>query len=184
MIRLFDIILSLVGLVICSPFIILIAFLCFFETRKPIFRQVRIGKNEVPFTIFKFRTMRENTISAPTHLVNEQSITGFGQFLRKYKLDEVPQLWNVLLGDMSLVGARPCLATQDELIKQRKIRGVYSEKPGITGLAQLNGIDMRDPIRLAVLDQEMLSSLCLSSYLKYIMLTIYRVIIVKPFAGL
>lgn len=184
MIRFLDFILSLVGLVICTPLIIIIALLCFFETREPIFRQVRIGKNGVPFTIFKFRTMRKNTISAPTHLVDVKSITGLGQFLRKHKLDEVPQLWNVLLGDMSLVGARPCLATQGELITQRKIRGVFSEKPGITGLAQLNGVDMRDPIRLAILDQEMLSGLSLGGYLKYIMMTVYRVISIKPLAGL
>ena len=175
MIRFLDIIFSIVGLVICTPFIIIIALLCFFETRKPIFRQVRIGKNEVPFTIFKFRTMKENTTSAPTHLIDAKSVTQLGQFLRKHKLDEIPQLWNVLMGDMSLVGARPCLATQEELITQRKIRGVFSEKPGITGLAQLNGVDMSEPIRLANLDQEMLSGLSLYGYLKYIMMTVFRV---------
>jgi len=184
MIRFLDIILSLVGILIGTPLIIIIVLLCFSETREPIFRQVRIGKNEVPFTIFKFRTMSENTISAPTHLVDVKSITGLGQFLRKHKLDEVPQLWNVLLGDMSLVGARPCLPTQEELITQRKIRGVFFEKPGITGLAQLNGVDMRDPTRLAILDQEMLSGLNLGGYFKYIMMTVYRVMSVKPFTGL
>ena len=160
---------------LCIPLITIVAFLCFFETREPIFRQVRIGKNEVPFTILKFRTMRENTIEAPTHLVDVKSITRLGQFLRKHKLDEVPQLCNVLLGDMSLVGARPCLAAQEELIIQRKIRGVFSERPGITGLAQLNGVDMRDPIRCAILDQEMLNSLSLVAYLKYIVITVGRI---------
>jgi lipopolysaccharide/colanic/teichoic acid biosynthesis glycosyltransferase len=182
MIRFLDLIISLVGLVICIPVITIITLLCFFETRKPIFRQVRIGKNEVPFTILKFRTMRENTIAGPTHLVDVSSITGLGQFLRKHKLDEIPQLWNVLLGDMSLVGARPCLMSQEELITQRKIRSVFCEKPGITGLAQLNGVDMRDPVRLAALDQEMLSGLSIGAYLKYIMMTVFRVISVKPFA--
>jgi len=89
-----------------------------------------------------------------------------------------------LLGNMSLVGARPCLPTQEELITQRKIRGVFSEKPGITGLAQLNGVDMRDPTRLAILDQEMLSGLNLGGYFKYIMMTVYRVMSVKPFTSL
>ena len=183
MIRFLDIIFSVVGLVICTPLTIIIALLCFFETREPIFRQVRIGKNEVPFTIFKFRTMKENTISAPTHLVDAKSVTQLGHFLRKHKLDEIPQLWNVLMGDMSLVGARPCLATQEELITQRKIRGVFSEKPGITGLAQLNGVDMSEPIRLANLDQEMLNGLSLYGYLKYILMTVYRVMSIKPLAG-
>jgi O-antigen biosynthesis protein WbqP len=99
-------------------------------------------------------------------------------------LDKVSQLLNVLLGNMSLVGARACFVTQEELITQREIRGVLSEKPGITGLAQLNGVDIRDPIRLAILDQEMLSGLSLGGYLKYIVMTVNRVISVKPLAGL
>ena len=104
--------------------------------------------------------------------------------MRKHKLDEVSQLLNVLLGDMSLVGARPCFASQEELITQRELRGVVSEKPGITGMAQLNAVDIRDPIRLSILDQEMLSGLSLGGYLKYIVMTVNRVISVKPLAGI
>jgi len=179
-IRGFDFIISLAGLLVCIPFLAALFIACFFDTRAPIFRQSRMGKNEVPFTILKFRTMRQDAICEPTHLVSAKSITRLGKFLRKHKLDELPQLLNVLVGDMSLVGPRPCLITQEELITQRKMRCVFSERPGITGLAQLNGVDMRDPIRLAILDEEMLISLNLGRYLKYIGLTVFRVVRINP----
>lgn len=178
--RIFDFLISLVGLLACIPLFAALAIACFFDTRAPIFRQTRIGKNEVPFTILKFRTMTQGAACMPTHLVNARSITRLGRFLRKHKLDELPQLWNVLMGDMSLVGPRPCLTTQTELITERKIRYVFSVKPGITGLAQLNGVDMRDAIRLAILDEEMLIGLNLGRYLRYIGLTLYRVVCGNP----
>jgi len=180
MIRVFDLIISLVGLLVCIPLLAVLVIACFFDTRTPLFRQSRMGKNEVPFIILKFRTMKQDAICLPTHLVKQESITQFGQFLRKHKLDEVPQLWNVLMGDMSLVGPRPCLVTQEELITQRRMRGVFSEKPGITGLGQLSGVDMRDAIRLSILDEEMLTNLNLARYLKYIGLTIYKVVRINP----
>lgn len=180
-IRAFDFVISLVGLLVCIPLLAVLFIACFFDTRAPIFQQSRMGKNGVPFTILKFRTMRQDTICEPTHLVSAKSITRLGKFLRKYKLDELPQLLNVLMGDMSLVGPRPCLITQKELIAHRKMRCVFSERPGITGLAQLNGVDMRDPVRLAILDEEMLVNLNLGHYLKYIGLTVFKVVRINPF---
>lgn len=180
MIKFFDFLISLFGLLVCIPLFFILAIVCFFDTRDPIFRQTRVGQNEVPFTIFKFRTMRKGTSSMPTHLASKHSITRLGSFLRKYKLDELPQLLNVLLGDMSLVGPRPCLTTQTSLISERNVRCIFSVKPGITGLAQLNGVDMRDAIRLASLDEEMLTSLNFWSYIRYIGLTLKRVIRKNP----
>ena len=95
-----------------------------------------------------------------------------GHFLRKTKLDELPQLWNVLKGEMSLVGPRPGLFNQEELTKERDERGVYSVRPGITGLAQINEIDMSTPKLLAETDRKMIDTLNISSYFKYILLTV------------
>ena len=116
--------------------------LCFLDTRSPIFWQKRLGQDQVPFTLIKFRTMTSDTSSVATHLVNPEKITRLGKFLRKTKLDELPQLWNVLSGKMSLVGPRPGLPSQLELTKERQLRKVFSVRPGITGLSQINEIDM------------------------------------------
>lgn len=101
--------------------------------------------------------MRIATEDLPTHLVSEQALTRVGRILRTTKLDELPQLWNVIVGEMSLVGPRPCLPSQTELIAERQRRGVLAIRPGITGPAQLAGIDMSDPVRLATADAEYLS---------------------------
>jgi len=116
--------------------------------------------------------MDVNTKSVATHLSNQASVTKFGSFLRKSKLDELPQLINVLTGDMSLVGPRPNLFNQTELIAERDKRGVYSVVPGITGLSQINEIDMSTPVELAIKDAEMLESLTVSDYFKYIFATV------------
>jgi lipopolysaccharide/colanic/teichoic acid biosynthesis glycosyltransferase len=108
-----------------------------------------------------------------THLASSSSITPYGRFLRKSKLDELPQLWNVFVGDMSLVGPRPNLFNQEELIMERDFRGVYSVRPGITGLAQINKIDMSTPQLLAETDSKMLKELNLLGYFKYILLTVF-----------
>jgi lipopolysaccharide/colanic/teichoic acid biosynthesis glycosyltransferase len=117
-----------------------------------LFKQERVGKNLKPFTLYKFRSMATGTKTAPTHETSQSSVTRFGQFLRKTKLDELPQAWNLIRNDISLVGPRPCLPIQAELIACRSERNVFAIKPGITGLAQINNIDMSDPERLAEWD--------------------------------
>lgn len=172
MLRIFDLLASLLGLLLLSPLFLLLLFLGYRDTGSPLFFQVRVGKNLEPFTLVKFRTMKTNTESVASHLVAPSAVTTFGQFMRKTKLDELPQLWNVLKGDMSLVGPRPNLENQLELIEERQKRGVYSVRPGITGLAQIQDIDMSTPELLAKTDAEMIHSLNLASYLRYILLTI------------
>lgn len=172
MIRIFDFVLSLVGLVVFFPFLVVLFLIGLVDTGAPLFRQKRIGKNMKPFYLLKFRTMYVNTKSVSTHLVDPKSITTFGSFLRKSKLDELPQLWNVLIGEMSLVGPRPNLYNQLELVEERKKRGVYSVKPGITGLSQILKVDMSNPLQLALTDEKMIAELSILNYLKYIFLTI------------
>jgi len=171
MIRILDFILALFGLVITSPILIIVAFIGWCETRSPIFSQVRVGKQKKPFTLIKFRTMNIDTQSVASHLASSSSITKFGHFLRKTKIDELPQLINVLKGEMSIVGPRPNLLNQEELIQEREIRGVYSVSPGITGLAQVNKIDMSTPKLLAQTDKKMICSLTVIDYFKYIIMT-------------
>ncbi|KAA1174711.1 sugar transferase [Marinobacter salinexigens] len=172
MIRAFDFFFSLVGLVVGFPILIVLLVVGFFDTGSPIFTQQRVGRNEKPFTLVKFRTMKKGTASVASHLASADSITPFGQFLRRTKLDELPQLWNVLKGEMSLVGPRPCLFNQEELISERKRRGVLAARPGITGLAQVNEIDMSTPALLAETDEKMLQSLGVRDYFRYIVQTV------------
>jgi lipopolysaccharide/colanic/teichoic acid biosynthesis glycosyltransferase len=172
MIRLLDILFSAVGLVVLSPLILLVMLMGWFDTRSPLFRQERVGRNHQPFVLVKFRTMRPDTASVASHLADASAITSLGRFLRKTKLDELPQLWNVLKGEMSLVGPRPCLFNQEELIEERTKRGVYNARPGITGLAQIQGIDMSSPELLAETDAKMLETLNLCNYFRYIFLTV------------
>jgi len=171
-IRLFDVLLSAVGLILGAPLLLLLTFIGLLDTGSPLFRQVRVGRDQKPFTLWKFRTMRRDTASVATHLASKSSITRFGHFLRRTKLDELPQLWNVLKGEMSLVGPRPGLFNQDELTRERALREVFKVRPGITGLAQISEIDMSTPELLAETDQRMLQHLTLRAYFKYILLTI------------
>lgn len=172
MIRFFDFVFSLLGLVVGAPVLLVLTIIGTFDTGSPIFRQVRVGRHRKPFTLVKFRTMRVDTASVATHLASSASITRFGHFLRKTKLDELPQLWNVLKGDMSLVGPRPGLFNQDELTEERAKCGVFDVRPGITGLAQVSEIDMSTPALLAETDQKMIKSLTLVDYFKYIFMTV------------
>ena len=172
MIRLFDFFFSLVGLVVGFPVLVILFVVGLFDTGSPLFRQERVGRHGRPFTLVKFRTMRVDTVSVASHLASSASITRFGHFLRRTKLDELPQLWNVLKGEMSLVGPRPCLFNQEELIEERRTRGVLNARPGITGLAQVNEIDMSTPVLLAETDARMLSSLSVGDYFKYIFMTV------------
>lgn len=173
MIRLFDIVFSFFGLLILSPIILILYLIGLFDTGSPLFRQERVGLNQNPFMLLKFRSMHLNTKTVATHLVQVSSITKWGSFLRKSKLDELPQLFNVLFGDMSFVGPRPNLFNQLELIEARFNKGVYMVRPGITGLAQINKIDMSTPQLLAETDEIMIKQLDLFHYFKYIFLTIF-----------
>lgn len=170
--RLFDFTFSFFGLIFLAPVLLVLYIVGLFDTGSPIFKQERMGKNMKPFRLYKFRTMHVNAKQVATHLANTNEITKFGAFLRRTKLDELPQLLNVLKGDMSLVGPRPNLLNQTELIEERGKRGVYDHKPGITGLAQINEIDMSTPQELAVKDAEMLESLTTGDYFRYIFATV------------
>lgn len=118
-----------------------------------LFKQKRVGRYGHPFTCYKFRTMAVATPELGTHEVSQVAITRAGGVLRRTKLDELPQLFNVIFNHMSLVGPRPCLLTQTELIDARRALSVLDIKPGITGLAQINDVDMSDPQRLARWDK-------------------------------
>ncbi|WP_371185676.1 sugar transferase [Thalassotalea maritima] len=171
-IRTIDIAFAILGLIFGFPILILLLVIGYFDTGAPIFIQERVGRYKKSFKLVKFRTMTVGTASVASHLASSSSITPFGHFLRKTKLDELPQLWNVLCGQMSLVGPRPNLYNQKELIKFRDAHGVYNVRPGITGLAQVNEIDMSMPELLAKTDEKMISSLSLTTYFKYILQTV------------
>ena len=173
MTRIFEIVFSFLGLLVLSPIILLLLIIGVFDTGSPLFRQERVGMNQKPFKLLKFRSMHVNTQAVATHLVQVSAITKWGSFLRKSKLDELPQLFNVLAGDMSFVGPRPNLYNQLELIDERSKRGVYSIRPGITGLAQINKIDMSTPQLLAETDAKMIQGLNTLGYFKYIFLTVF-----------
>ena len=172
MIRIIELLLSFAGLLVLSPILLLVLLLGFLDTGSPLFFQERVGFQERKFTLVKFRTMKPDTKSVPSHMAPANALTSFGSFLRRTKLDEMPQLWNVFCGDMSFVGPRPCLPEQKELIKARKLLGTFDFRPGITGLAQINGIDMSDPQKLASVEKEMLKTLNTRNYFKYIFLTL------------
>jgi O-antigen biosynthesis protein WbqP len=172
MIRFLDILLSFVGLLLLTPLLLLLMVIGYADTRSPVFRQIRVGRNRKPFVLLKFRSMKVNAASVATHLADTSAITPYGRFLRRSKLDELPQLWNVLRGDMSLVGPRPCLFSQQELIGERLQRGIFDVRPGITGSAQVQGIDMSNPRLLAETDELMIAGFTLGRYLKFIALTV------------
>lgn len=119
-----------------------------------LFGQPRVGRHGKVFTCWKFRTMQLGTAQAGTHEVSAASVTRVGAFLRRTKIDELPQVWNILRGEIALIGPRPCLPVQTELVEERRKRGVLEVLPGISGLAQVEGIDMSDPVRLARRDAD------------------------------
>lgn len=143
--RLLDIILAVCILIGAWPFMLIAAIAIKIEDSKGpvIFKQTRVGKDKKPFKIYKFRSMWTETPDVPTHLLSDpnQFITKVGAFLRKTSIDEVPQLINILKGDMSFVGPRPSLFSQEDLIEERDKLNVHSVRPGLTGLAQVNGRD-------------------------------------------
>jgi len=172
MIRVLDILFAVLGLVVLAPILIMIFLIGKIDTGSPLFKQTRLGKNQKPFTLVKFRTMKLGTVSVATHQADKSAITKFGRILRKTKLDELPQLWNVLKGEMSLVGPRPGLENQEELTSARNKHDVFSVRPGITGLAQVSEIDMSTPELLAKTDAKMIVAMNVKNYFKFIILTI------------
>lgn len=171
MIRLLDVVLAIFGILISLPLLIVFILAGYLDTGAPIFRQARVGLRLKSFTIFKLRTMHPDTYSVPSHLADIAAVTPFGRFLRRTKFDELPQLWNVLAGDMSLVGPRPGLLNQIELTVAREALGVFEVRPGITGLAQISGIDMSTPQLLAETDARMIEEMSVYNYFRYITLT-------------
>lgn len=153
--RLFDLLVSLMLLVPAVAICLVASFFSWREFRaNPLFTQWRVGKDQKPFRLYKIRTMPPHTGDLPSHHAPVVAISRSSALIRKFKADELPQLICVIRGDMSLVGPRPGLQSQTELVAERDARGVFSVRPGITGLAQVQGVDMSDPPRLATLDGE------------------------------
>lgn len=170
--RVFDMVVALPCLLVAAP-VVLVAMAAIRATSPgpAIFAQARVGREERLFVCYKLRTMHEQTPDVPTHEVSSAAITPVGAFLRRFKIDELPQLWNVLAGQMSLVGPRPCLPGQEELIDHRRKLGVFRLKPGITGLAQMRGIDMSNPQRCAQTDAEYMASISVAGDVRIILRT-------------
>ncbi|MDP3691022.1 sugar transferase [Bradyrhizobium sp.] len=171
--RTFDFFVSACGLIVLMPFMLIIAW--FVARSSPggvLFVQTRIGKFEKPFRCYKFRTMAHGAPSAGSHEVDDSWITPTGRRLRSSKLDELPQLFNVLRGDMSLVGPRPCLPNQSEVIAARRARDVFRIRPGITGPAQLASIDMSTPEKLAEADASYIENQTFTGDLRIVAATV------------
>ena len=171
--RMLDVLASGAFLLVFWPLLLIVIVAIRLSSPGPaIFAQVRIGKGGRPFTCYKLRTMYVGTANLPTHQVQAASVTPLGEYLRRFKIDEIPQLCNVLAGDMSLVGPRPCLPTQIELVEARRRLGVFEVRPGITGLAQVRGIDMSDADRLAEVDAQYVRSRSFAGDLRLIWATL------------
>lgn len=154
--RTLDIVLSFLGMLVLSPFFLLLVLAIKLDSKGPVlFKQKRIGLHKKHFYILKFRTMRIDTPKdTPTHLLEnpEQWITKVGKFLRKTSLDELPQIWNIFVGDMSIIGPRPALWNQYDLIEERDRYGANDVLPGLTGWAQIHGRDELPIAKKAELD--------------------------------
>ena len=171
--RILEMILALIGLIALSPLLLVMVIVVRASSPGPaFFKQIRIGRNQKPFAILKIRTMWLGTKEIGTHLIETESVTRIGRLLRKLRIDEIPQLFNVIKGDMSLVGPRPCLPTQTEVIAARLVENVYSIRPGITGLSQIQGLDMARPHELAKVDGTYVRSRTLSLDLYILLKTI------------
>lgn len=171
--RAFDLTLALM-LVVPTIAICLVAMIVIWidDRSNPIFMQQRLGRDGRPFWLMKLRTMRVGTGDRPSHEAQATSITRIGALLRRTKLDELPQLWNVLRGEMSFIGPRPGLLTQTVLASERRRHGVDRLSPGITGIAQVQGIDMSAPEYLAEVDSAYLTKWSLNRDLRLLMLTV------------
>ena len=147
-------IICLIGLIVILPFMVIASLLICLEDGFPVFfKQKRIGLNKQIFTIYKIRTLKRNAPQVGTHEIEDHYKLTLGRIVRALKLDEFPQLWNVIRGDLNLIGPRPGLESQLALEEARMVQGVFDAKPGITGLAQVLGYDMSTPERLAEVDK-------------------------------
>jgi len=172
--RAVDLVVAVLVAPIALPLVCALALIVRLESQGPaLFSQIRIGRHGRPFLCRKLRTMFSDTPSAPTHELEASAVTASGRILRRWKLDELPQLWNVMRGEMSLVGPRPCLPVQQELIERRSRLGVLALRPGLTGLAQVRGIDMSNPEICAAADAEYLASQSLGFDLGIMALTLF-----------
>ncbi|MEQ1578391.1 MAG: sugar transferase [Hyphomicrobium sp.] len=171
--RIFDLALALAGIAVCAPVLLILVILIRRGSTGPaIFAQTRVGYREKPFVCYKLRTMYRDTGDKPTHEVGASNVTPLGAFLRRAKLDELPQLINVIKGELSLVGPRPCLTNQTELIEARRREGVFEAVPGITGLAQIKGVDMSNPAKLAMVDADYVKSRSFAGDLRILLATV------------
>jgi O-antigen biosynthesis protein WbqP len=171
--RTFDILISV--LLFFPAFIICVvaSFAIWLECRaNPLFLQMRVGRHQLPFKLFKLRTMLPSTLNAASHEIGSDSVLRVGHFLRSVKIDELPQILNVLNGSMSFVGPRPCLPSQGQLIQERESRGIFRIRPGITGISQIRKIDMSDPVKLANSDAEYLNNQRMTVYFDCLIATI------------
>ena len=177
--RVFDFIISLFALIILSPLFLLVALIILIGDGKPVlFRQKRVGKNNELFTIYKFRTMKrgtENVASGKLENANAK-ITKFGRILRATSIDELPQLFNILNGTMSLVGPRPLIPEETEIRELREKYNVYSIRPGITGWAQVNGRDNISLEQKALLDKKYVEKQSLGFDIKILIMTVLKVL--------
>ncbi len=178
--RLFDIVISIIGIIVLALPILIIVVMIKVDSPGPIFfKQKRIGINKKYFYIYKFRTMRIDTPKdIPTHLMKdpEKYITKIGSFLRKTSLDELPQIYNILTGDMSVIGPRPALWNQDDLVRERDKYGANDIKPGLTGWAQINGRDELPIAEKAGLDGEYVKNMSFLFDCKCFFKTIFSIL--------
>jgi O-antigen biosynthesis protein WbqP len=172
--RAFDVVVGTLGLIVLSPVIAASMIAVKLDSKGPaILTQKRVGQGERLFPCHKLRTMHEGTATLPTHLVGAAQITRVGRFLRRTKIDELPQLINIIRGEMSFVGPRPCLPSQTELIEERRRRGVFKVRPGLTGLAQIKNIDMSNPPYLAEVDARYLATRSFAGDLAIMVRTVF-----------
>lgn len=173
--RFYDFVLALLGILILSPLLLILMVLIKLDSKGPIiFKQKRVGKDKKYFNIYKFRTMKIDTPkNTPTHLLEnpKQWITRMGKIMRKTSLDELPQFFNILKGNMSFIGPRPALWNQYDLIEEREKYGVHKVLPGVTGWAQVSGRDKLLITDKAILDGEYLNHLNLVTDIKLVIKT-------------
>ena len=178
--RILDLLAAIILMIVLSPIYLFLSLIIKLDSKGPIlFKQKRIGISQSYFVIYKFRTMRiQAPKDAPTHLLDDpvRWVTRIGKILRKTSLDEIPQLINIIRGEMSFVGPRPALWNQYDLIEAREKLGVHEVLPGITGLAQISGRDLLSIEQKALLDGEYVKTISLIKDIKIILKTIVKIL--------